>query len=177
MSDLFDKAAALFAPDGYASRYGKRLLSSIPAAAEEAFLSATDPVGTVEDLVKTAEQHLLKYYFMPGGGERLKQDAYGETKGRLTSPEWAADATVDLASLLLAKKAPGLRNMTADDYAVAGKFGVQQAANGYENPPALGERAGQRIAEGYSALKTQGDADPRAKQIQNSGLASFLFGL
>lgn len=157
------------------SRYATRLVSSLPHAVEDAFLAATDPVGTFNTAKAQAERNLLNYFWTPGGGQRLKQDLRNQVSHRASSPEWWADATVDLASLLLAKKTP---NFQLDDVAAAGKFGVQQAANGYGEAHApVGTASLKRIEDGYNALKAQGEADPRTKQIAKNGAWKFLFGL
>jgi len=177
MSKLDELASALFPVADFSQRYGKRLLTSVPAALEESYLAATDPIGTAEGIYNTAVDHVTKYSLIPGGLERLQNDIANEAKKRASSPEWWADTTVDALMLLAANRLPALRNMSVDDYAVGAKFGTQQLANGYEaEPPKLGERAMKRWQEGYQAQLRSAEFDPRVKRFEQGGIRKSLLG-
>jgi hypothetical protein len=177
MSKLAELASALFPVADASQRYGKRLLTSVPAALEETYLAAMDPIETAKGIYNTAVDHVTRYSLIPGGLERLQNDIANEAKKRASSPEWWADTTVDAGMLLAAKKLPHLRDMTVDDYAVGAKFGSQQLANGYEaKPPKLGERAIKRWQEGFQPQLESAENDPRVKQIEQEGLRKYLLG-
>ncbi len=120
-------------------RYGNRLGKGLLLAGEEAVVAALAPDEAASEFLSSASEigELLQ---SAGGRETLRESMHRRADAVVRSPEAAADATVNLAAAVAARKMPIFKNMDADDVMVAIKMAKDVASTDYEHPlPVLGE--------------------------------------
>lgn len=120
-------------------RYGKRLVTSIPERVEKAIGVGLNPIGSAEEFTEQAKSIFHSLTTKPVGPQvkDYLMDAF-------TSPERAADATLDLASLLITRKFPKVFGATRADETAIGALAAHQI---FADPPATHYTPGEHIRE------------------------------